>query len=101
MSAPDDVASETVAVVDVHRHSWWKSNDGKRLMIVVGMWHTKTAKGIDETVSYEVLDVGEPTPQCVPAAQFRDAVKRGLLVWVRRPEDTPPPPDLIAGVGSL
>ena len=98
----DEVSeAQTVVSVDVHRHSWWKSHDDKRLMIVVGIWHTRTPKGTDEATSYDVLEVGETSPMCLSAKMFVEQIRSGLLVWVRRPPDAPAPPDLIRRVGSL
>lgn len=93
--------SQTVTHADVHRHSWWKSRDNKRLMIVVAIWHAPTPKGTHEATSYEVLEVGETAPKCLSAGMFKEQIQRGLLVWVRRPEVTPAPPDLISTVESL
>ncbi len=82
MALTDDTApdyeSETPKRVFAPRGSWWKSADGKRLMVVSGSFFST----VTDPAYYELLEKGKTMPLKVEKQSFDDQVRLKNLIRV-------------------
>jgi hypothetical protein len=63
----------------INQYERYKSNDGKRLFIVLGKWSVTK----DDFKEYEVLDVFAENTIRIPKAKFEGQIENGNLIRVK------------------